>query len=58
MKIEKIYTHKELSLNLGKKIKNKNITFLGVTFKPNTDDMRDSTSLTMIPYLSKKRCEN
>ena len=38
----------------GKKIKNKKIVFLGVTFKPNTDDMRDSTSLMMIPYLHKK----
>ena len=35
-------------------MKNKKISFLGVTFKPNTDDMRDSTSLKMIPYLSKK----
>ena len=39
---------------LGKNIKNKKISFLGVTFKPNTDDMRDSTSLKMIPYLCKK----
>ena len=39
---------------LGKKIKNKKIAFLGVTFKPNTDDMRDSTSLSMIPYVCKK----
>ncbi len=39
---------------LGKKLKNKRIAFLGVTFKPNTDDMRDSSSLEMIPYLSKK----
>ena len=38
----------------NKKIKNKVITFLGVTFKANTDDMRDSSSLTMIPALSKK----
>ena len=37
-----------------KKVKNKKITFLGVTFKANTDDMRDSSSLTMIPALSKK----
>ena len=36
------------------KIKNKNICFLGVTFKANTDDMRDSSSLTMIPSLAKK----
>ena len=39
---------------IGKNIKNKKITFLGVTFKPNTDDMRDSASLSMIPYLEKK----
>ena len=39
---------------LGSSLKNKKISFLGVTFKPNTDDMRDSTSLKMIPYLSKK----
>ena len=39
---------------LGKNLKNKRISFLGVTFKPNTDDMRDSTSLFMIPYLIKK----
>ena len=39
---------------LNKKVKNKKITFLGVTFKANTDDMRDSSSLTMIPALSKK----
>ena len=39
---------------LGPNLKNKKISFLGVTFKPNTDDMRDSTSLKMIPYLCKK----
>ncbi len=38
---------------LGKNIKNKKITFLGVTFKPGTDDMREASSLKMIPYLSK-----
>ena len=36
------------------KIKNKKICFLGVTFKANTDDMRDSSSLSMIPSLVKK----
>ena len=35
-------------------VKKKRIAFLGVTFKPNTDDMRDSVSLKMIPYLCKK----
>ena len=39
---------------LKNKIKNKNICFLGVTFKANTDDMRDSSSLIMIPALIKK----
>ena len=32
----------------------KKITFLGVTFKPNTDDMRESSSLLIIPFLNKK----
>ena len=36
------------------KLKNKKICFLGVTFKANTDDMRDSSCLTMIPSLIKK----
>jgi len=45
---------KRIDKELGEKIKNKKISFLGVTFKPNTDDMRDSTSLKMIPYVSKK----
>ena len=39
---------------LNNRVKNKKITFLGVTFKANTDDMRDSSSLSMIPALSKK----
>jgi UDPglucose 6-dehydrogenase len=39
---------------LSNKIKNKKIAFLGVTFKPNTDDMRQSSSLFMIPFLLKK----
>ena len=39
---------------LKNKIKNKKICFLGVTFKANTDDMRDSSSLIMIPKLSNK----
>jgi UDPglucose 6-dehydrogenase len=39
---------------LNNKLKNKKICFLGVTFKANTDDMRDSSSLEMIPFLSKK----
>ena len=49
---KKIHTFRIKTI-LGK-IKNKKISFLGVTFKPNTDDMRDSTSLHMIPYLCKR----
>ena len=45
---------KRVNLILKNKIKNKKIAFLGVTFKANTDDMRDSSSLKLIPYLSKK----
>ena len=44
---------KKINEILNKKIKDKRICFLGVTFKANTDDMRDSSSLEMIPYLSK-----
>ena len=45
---------KRVSEILKNKIKNKKICFLGVTFKANTDDMRDSSSLSMIPSLTKK----
>jgi UDPglucose 6-dehydrogenase len=39
---------------LNNKLKNRKISFLGVTFKANTDDMRDSSCLSMIPSLAKK----
>ena len=45
---------KRVSKILKNKFKNKLICFLGVTFKSNTDDMRKSASLKMIPFLSKK----
>jgi UDPglucose 6-dehydrogenase len=45
---------KKITEILNDKIKNKKICFLGVTFKANTDDMRDSSSLEMIPHLSKR----
>ena len=50
----KVVLTKRIKKILLNKIKNKKIAFLGVTFKPNTDDMRQSTSLTMIPYLKKR----
>jgi UDPglucose 6-dehydrogenase len=43
-------------LKILKKPKNKKVTFLGVTFKANTDDMRDSSCLKIIPSLIKKGC--
>ena len=45
---------KRVNLIMKNKINNKTISFLGVTFKANTDDMRDSSSLKLIPYLSKR----
>ncbi len=45
---------KRIDKILNNKLKNKIITFLGVTFKPNTDDMREASSIPMINYLNKK----
>ena len=49
---KKLHTEKIKKI-LGS-LKGKRIAFLGVTFKPNTDDMRDSVSLKMIPALCKQ----
>ncbi len=48
------YLINKIKIILNSKIRNKKITFLGVTFKAGTDDMRDSASLKLIPYLIKK----
>ena len=50
----KILLSKKLEKILKNKLKSKVITFLGVTFKPNTDDMREASSIHMIKYLNKK----
>jgi len=52
-KRKKLLTER-IKVILSNKIKGKKIAILGVTFKPNTDDMRQSSSLLMIPYLQKK----
>jgi UDPglucose 6-dehydrogenase len=48
---------KKVTQIVNNNFNNKIITFLGVTFKPNTDDMRESSSISMIKYLNKKKCK-
>ncbi|MAR63711.1 MAG: UDP-glucose 6-dehydrogenase, partial [Rickettsiales bacterium] len=48
--------HKRILNSIGKR-KKKVICILGLTFKPNTDDMRDSPSLEIIPALIKSKCD-
>ena len=53
----KLLLTRKIETILNKKLRNKTITFLGVTFKPNTDDMREASSIPMINFLSKKNCK-
>ena len=53
----KLLLTKKVDKILNGKLRNKIITFLGVTFKPNTDDMREASCIPMIKYLDKKNCK-
>tara|TARA_Y100000591_G_scaffold59815_1_gene48266 strand:- start:610 stop:1908 length:1299 start_codon:yes stop_codon:yes gene_type:complete len=48
---------KKVETILNGNLKGKKVSFLGVTFKPNTDDMREASSIPMINYLNKKKCK-
>ena len=45
---------KKILNELGNDFKNKKVSILGLSFKPETDDMRDSPSLDIIPILQEK----
>ncbi len=58
--VERVNTERKLAMAgrieqaLGGSMRGKSIGILGVTFKPNTDDMRDAPSLVVIPMLQEK----
>ena len=53
----KILLTKKVESILKGNLKGKIVSFLGVTFKPNTDDMREASSIPMINFLNKKKCK-
>jgi UDPglucose 6-dehydrogenase len=53
----KIKMTDKIAIACGGSVRGKKIAVLGLTFKPNTDDMRDSPSLVIIPALIKSGAE-
>ncbi|MFL2661607.1 MAG: UDP-glucose dehydrogenase family protein [Alphaproteobacteria bacterium] len=49
--------HKKILEAIPKSTSTSVLAILGLTFKPNTDDMRDSPSLDIIPKLIENNCE-
>ena len=56
-KIRKKTMYKKILKAIPKTSSQRVIAILGLTFKPNTDDMRDSPSLDIIPSLIKQKCK-
>jgi UDPglucose 6-dehydrogenase len=58
--VEKVNTERKIAMAqrieraLGGSVRGKTIGVLGVTFKPNTDDMRDAPSLVILPLLMER----
>jgi len=58
--VEKVNTERKLAMAarveaaIGGPVRDKVIAVLGVTFKPNTDDMREAPSLVILPMLQMK----
>ena len=58
--VERVNTERKIAMAgriehaLGGSVRGKTIAILGVTFKPNTDDMRDAASLIIIPMLQER----
>jgi len=58
--VEKVNTERKIAMAgrieaaLGGSVRNKTVGVLGVTFKPNTDDMREAPSLVIFPMLQAK----
>jgi UDPglucose 6-dehydrogenase len=55
--VEKVNTERKIAMTArieeaaGGSVRDKTIAVLGVTFKPNTDDMREAPSLVILPML-------
>jgi UDPglucose 6-dehydrogenase len=54
---QKLKMVEKIEKELGKDLKGATIAILGVTFKPNTDDMREAPSLVILPALVSKGVE-
>ena len=58
--VEKVNTERKIAMATrieaasGGKLRGKTVAVLGVTFKPNTDDMREAPSLVVIPMLQER----